>query len=136
MRSYEFVIAVIVLYAAIVFVGAMDDDYGIFGGEKYIVEPQISDEFRGWDIEKFNETIVEDKSLYKGTGLFATYEAIKRGFEFAIGVVKSVVYIYPVLIHVFGIPSIMSAFIQVMFYVVCIWGALQFLSGRSSKHMT
>ena len=51
-------------------------------------------------------------------------------------IIFSIVFIYPVLDKVFGLPWQLSGLIQVGIVTIYIWGLMQYKSGKSTRMMT
>ena len=50
-------------------------------------------------------------------------------------IVFSVVFVYPILVKVFGVPEVLSAFLQCAIYAIWIIGYMQWKKGISARHM-
>lgn len=137
MRLYDVIIMLIVLNATIVFIGGLNTDYGIFGGQDPVVISQISRAHAGWNITDLNESIARDEALLgKGSVIWSTLETLVEGAKIILRIIKSVIYIYPVLVDIFYIPEGLSGLIQLVIWVIYGWGFAQLILNRSTQHMT
>ena len=133
MRAIEIAIFVLILNAAVVFVGDVD----LFDNN-YLEQSDLSRN------QYSTYTIEGNLSEYGNASVNpSTWDYFKMSIAWAIEamimfvkIVFSVVFIYPVLVKVFGVPGVLSAFLQVGIWALYLIGLAQWKSKVSTKHMT
>ena len=131
-RAIDIAVFVLILNAAVVFVG----DVGLFD-DNYLEQSDLArNQYSSYTIEG---NLSEYGNASAG---ISTWDYFKMSVVWAIEalimfvkIVFSVVFIYPILVKVFGVPEVLSLFLQGAIYSIYLIGIAQWKSGKSTKHM-
>lgn len=129
MRAYELALFIVLLSGAIGLVNGL----GVFS-ESYISTPQnyVSGSF---NVSELNKT----SSMTGHSGALDYFSSIIswswQGLTIFLNVIFCIVCLYPTLVNDFGVPALLSGFMQLGIYVVYAVGFIQFLTGKQMKGM-
>ena len=132
LRAVDLAIFILILNASVVFVadvGLFDDNYleqGDLARNQYS-SYTIADNLSGYG----NISQTSSTWDYFKTSIVWAVEALIMFVK----IVFSVVFIYPVLVKVFGVPEVLSGFLQCGIYFLWILGYAQWKKGLSLKGM-
>ena len=130
-RAIDLAIFILILNAAVVFVADVD----LFDAN-YLEQGDLArNQYSSYTIE-------ENLSEYGNASSISTWDYFKMSVVWAIEamimfvkIVFSVVFIYPILVKVFGVPGVLSGFLQVGVWAIYIVGIFQWKAKISGKHM-
>lgn len=131
-RAIDLAIFVLILNAAVVFVA----DVELFDAN-YLEQSDLSrNEYSSYTIE---DNLSE---FGNASASLSNWDYFKMSVAWAIEalimfikIVFSVVFIYPVLVEVFGVPDVLSGFLQIGVWALYLIGLAQWKSKVSAKHM-
>ena len=132
LRAFEIILFILLLQASIVFVGNID----LFEGDDYMEYSAMADnEYSTWNItgELSEYSVGEEASAWDYFSASVTF--LIDGLIMFFKIIFSIVFIYPTLVKVFGLPWELSALLQVGIVTIYIWGLMQYKSGKSTKMM-
>ena len=123
-RASEITLFLIILQASIGFVDAI----GLFD-QSYLAVPSNNASYTLTDLEEY--TAVQNPGIVDELVLMAHWAI--ESFMIGIKVILTVVFVLPMLINTFGVPSALALFIQAgIYYIYGTWYA-QYKSGRGWK---
>ena len=130
-RAIDIAVFILILNAAVVFVSDVD----LFDAN-YLEQGDLArNQYSSYTIE-------ENLSEYGNASSISTWDYFKISVVWAVQamimfvkIVFSVVFVYPILVEVFGVPDVLSAFLQVGVWAIYIVGIFQWKAKISGKHM-
>jgi hypothetical protein len=122
-RAMEVFMAVMILNAAIALVNA----FGMFDENYAVAANSTAIDYQVDDLSSITSSTAEPTLMDYGV---MTVGWLWEGFIFIIKFIAAFVFVYPVLVNELGVPAEISAFLQVMIYIVMIWFIVQWKSGR------
>ena len=131
-RAIDIAIFVLILNASVVFVA----DVELFDAN-YLDQTDLSrNQYSSYTIED-NLSEFENVSANPSTWDYFKMSVAWaiEAFVWFIKIVFAVVFIYPVLVEVFGIPGVLSGFLQIGIYSIYLVGLFQWKAKISAKHM-
>ena len=133
LRAFEIILFIIILQAAVVFttdIGLFDTNYL---EQSSLARNQYSTVNITENLSEFSNLSVNPSNWdYFKTSIVWSVEAL----VWFIKIIFSIIFIFPVLIKVFGVPTDLAAFLQVGIVGIYIWGLVQWKTKTSTKGMT
>ncbi len=126
MRAYDIAMWLIILQASIGFINAI----GLFETQ-YYATPQNAYNYEIQDLDEY-KVLTDNPGVldYTRMGINWAWEGLVVIFK----IIFSIVIIYPMLIKEFGIPAVLSVFLQATVYVVYAVGYKQWKSGKGMAY--
>lgn len=146
MRAFDIILFLICIQAAVGFVATLSADEGLFSinpldmveyenSTKYTEDYTIEEITREYGGEHGNDTAFGEvrRKVENFTNIVS---ALGKAVIMFFNMLFFTLFIYFPLVNLFGVPQSLALFIQVGLSFIYMWGIVQFLSNRSTKHMT
>ena len=133
MRAFEIILFIIIVQAAVVFTTDINLFDANYLEQSSLAKNQYSTTTIEGNLSEYG-SISENPSNwdYFKTSIVWSIEAMIMFVK----IIFSIVFIFPVLVKVFEVPTVLAAFLQVGIVGIYIWGLAQWKTGKSTRHMT
>jgi hypothetical protein len=132
MRAWDIAVLLICFNLAIGLVGSI----GLFTHMYYEPVQQNVLEVNGYMQGNSNASQkLIDSAKTTNADYFSLGTMLFGAFNIFINVLGSAVFILPTLVTTFGIPLALASVLQVLIWLINVWGIIQFMSGRSGSLM-